>query len=622
MASEIRVNTINNRSGLGTISITNTGAVFSGVTTFAQIQTTSGEITVGTGASVFSPATNVLALGTNNTEKVRITSTGRVGIGTDDPTRNVHISGTTTNILRLENTNANVAGIELKGSTGQSFIFHNSDDLRFLPGGTEQFRITSGGNVAVNDTGNAGYTSFSPCIALGDSGDSKPALVIRGSATSVGDISFCDNSGTESEDGVSEGLIRYDHNTDHMEFHTADSERLRINSSGNVGIGTDNPQKKFVVSDGAQGVEISPAESGISRLLSYNRNTSAYTSLQIEGYDINFIRDGGINAAKITSGGSVGIGTDNPQATLDVWGNVSITNQDGGIAFSDPDNKVEYHNLYMSSSDNSLNLNTYDGSWQKRLTIETGGNIGIGTDNPGANIHLYDSSQPKIRLDRSDLPRNNFIAAYNADELVLAADHDNAGGASSIRFFVDGGEKVKINDSGNIVIMTSGSGIDFSQTANGSGTTTSELLDDYEEGSFTVTLNSHSDRTNISTTDTTNNYTAYYTKVGRLVTVMITCDNLHTVARNHVLRYFSGLPFTSSSSNNSTSAIGYQRGLHFVYSSDTETTNNHHLYGYIGGNVTTLSLGASKGSSPYSGWPATHDSTSSQYLRITIQYYV
>ena len=252
MASEIRVNTINNRSGLGTISITNTGAVFSGVTTFAQIQTTSGEITVGTGASVFSPATNVLALGTNNTEKVRITSTGRVGIGTDDPTRNVHISGTTTNILRLENTNANVAGIELKGSTGQSFIFHNSDDLRFLPGGTEQFRITSGGNVAVNDTGNAGYTSFSPCIALGDSGDSKPALVIRGSATSVGDISFCDNSGTESEDGVSEGLIRYDHNTDHMEFHTADSERLRINSSGNVGIGTENPDKKLRVEGDAR----------------------------------------------------------------------------------------------------------------------------------------------------------------------------------------------------------------------------------------------------------------------------------------------------------------------------------------------------------------------------------
>ena len=85
MASEIRVNTINNRSGLGTISLTNSGAVFSGVTTFAQIKTTSGEVTVGTGASVFSPATNVLALGTNNTEKVRITSSGNVGIGTDNP---------------------------------------------------------------------------------------------------------------------------------------------------------------------------------------------------------------------------------------------------------------------------------------------------------------------------------------------------------------------------------------------------------------------------------------------------------------------------------------------------------------------------------------------------------
>ena len=45
----------------------------------------SGSISVGTGATVHSPSSNVITLGTNNTEKLRITSAGDVGIGTDDP---------------------------------------------------------------------------------------------------------------------------------------------------------------------------------------------------------------------------------------------------------------------------------------------------------------------------------------------------------------------------------------------------------------------------------------------------------------------------------------------------------------------------------------------------------
>jgi len=118
------------------------------------------------------------------------------------------------------------------GDTNTAIRFPAADTFTVETGGSERVRVDSNGRVAVNDTGNAGYTSFSPCIALGDSGDSKPGLVIRGSTSSVGDISFCDNSGAEGDDGVSEGLIRYDHSTDHMEFHTADSERFRITAGG------------------------------------------------------------------------------------------------------------------------------------------------------------------------------------------------------------------------------------------------------------------------------------------------------------------------------------------------------------------------------------------------------
>ena len=134
-------------------------------------------------------------------------------------------------------------------------------------------------------------------------------------------------------------------------------------------------------------------------------------------------------------------------------------------------------------------------------------------------------------------------------------------------------------------------------------------------------MGSHSTKTSTSGIDTTHNGTGWYVKIGRLVTVNVYFNALHTNARNHVLRYITGLPYTSDSNNKSTAAIGYQRGLHFQYSTSGETSNMHHLYGHIGGSTTELTLNASKGTSPYSGWPATHDSSSSQYLRITINYY-
>jgi hypothetical protein len=56
---------------------------------------------------------------------------------------------------------------------------------------------------------------------------------------------------------------------------------------GAVGIGTSNPQRKFIVSEqGANGIEIDPNISGISEIISYNRSTSLYTDLNIAASSI------------------------------------------------------------------------------------------------------------------------------------------------------------------------------------------------------------------------------------------------------------------------------------------------------------------------------------------------
>jgi hypothetical protein len=88
---------------------------------------------------------------------------------------------------------------------------------------------------------------------------------------------------------------------------------------------------------------------------------------------------------------------------------------------------------------------------------------------------------------------------------------------------------------GNLVIGTAGKGIDFSATP---GTGTSELLDDYEEGTFTATLTSATPPNSPPTV------TGYYTKIGDMVNVRIAFNGVDTTGGSGVMRV-TGLPFTS-----------------------------------------------------------------------------
>ena len=91
---------------------------------------------------------------------------------------------------------------------------------------------------------------------------------------------------------------------------------------------------------------------------------------------------------------------------------------------------------------------------------------------------------------------------------------------------------------GNLVIGTSGKGIDFSANSNAGGMT-SELLDSYEEGAFTATLTGSS--ANPSTAVTT---TGYYTKIGDVVQIGIEFSDKNTTGASGNVEV-TGLPFTS-----------------------------------------------------------------------------
>lgn len=115
--------------------------------------------------------------------------------------------------------------------------------------------------------------------------------------------------------------------------------------------------------------------------------------------------------------------------------------------------------------------------------------------------------------------------------------------------------------SGNLVVAN-GNGIDFSATSSGTGTMTSELLEDYEEGTFTPSLGG------------TTTYAAQvgrYTKIGRLVTfsAILSITLIGTGSTTQI----SGLPFTSA--NNSA------YGGHAIYY-DGIDSNVSQIVGYIG----------------------------------------
>ena len=119
-------------------------------------------------------------------------------------------------------------------------------------------------------------------------------------------------------------------------------------------------------------------------------------------------------------------------------------------------------------------------------------------------------------------------------------------------------EKMRIGTSGdvsvligNLVISTSGKGIDFSATSSGSGTMTSELFADYEEGTWTPTLIG-------GTTNPTVTYSlqrAKYTKIGRVATVECYLSWSAFTGGSGQLR-LDGLPFTVSSAVPNTSSVG------------------------------------------------------------------
>jgi hypothetical protein len=99
---------------------------------------------------------------------------------------------------------------------------------------------------------------------------------------------------------------------------------MSILNNGNIGIGSISPAYKLVVSNsGANGLEIDPV-SGLNagtNIISYNRNTTSYTPLQILAHNLIIGTSAVAIGMSLLNNGNVGIGTSTPTEKLSVNGN-------------------------------------------------------------------------------------------------------------------------------------------------------------------------------------------------------------------------------------------------------------------------------------------------------------
>ena len=165
-----------------------------------------------------------------------------VGIGTTSPDHKLHLeeSDTTSVFLKTENT----AGALLVGnnSAGNSFVSSQTSgkDLLFETANSEAMRIDSSGNVGIGETSpdrQLHLKSSLPAIRLEDSDVS--GLYHEFFASTAGFFQFKADGGNVQ---ANSGFL----------FQVDGSERMRINSSGNVGIGTTAPSSKLQVNGAVQ----------------------------------------------------------------------------------------------------------------------------------------------------------------------------------------------------------------------------------------------------------------------------------------------------------------------------------------------------------------------------------
>jgi len=364
-------------------------------------------------------------------------SDGNVGIGTDSPSANLHVVSTTGGVLRLDRNDVSVttddslgaiefsqndasdqgAGVVSKIESINESNFSGSAGIAFSTGNatslTERMRIDSAGKVGIGTASPASLLSVQGDglqIRLDGTANTSRGILLRSTGTAEGQIHTDGNMHFIQEDA-----------SKYMRFSTANTERMRIDNSGNVGIGTDDPStygnlvlygggsnKTLAIIEGSN----SPADNDTYGSLSFGGRTDGTITAKISGLAGDNTNGTDGQLALYTADNTAGSGTLTERMRINSTGYVGINNvaaspshplhitkEIGGYqAYFDNDNGSAQGIKVRINANDAGNFNMLElvsastGSDVTAMVVRDDGYVGIGTTAPGQLLDLNSGS--------------------------------------------------------------------------------------------------------------------------------------------------------------------------------------------------------------------------------------
>ena len=483
-SNTLKVDGTNNRVGIGTSSPSVKLEVSGAIIADGNISATSGgatrTITLGpAGAGLEYNVDGTTFLGgrtdayplvfrTNSSERLRIDSSGRCGIGTSSADEALHVYSSS-GAIKIDSSGDAALRFATSG-TNKFSIFQSGGTLRFFDNtnNAERLRIDSSGKVGVGLTpasatlevsGQHIYTSSASSLATAAT---KAAFRVKGSTNSSDSLWM----GVETTNA--EPYIQGANGVG-----TASKDLLLNPFGGHVGINTTSPDQTLTVNGGV-GINNTGSGGGSPILTITNNSGNPFINCTNNSTALTF----GYNSSermRIDSSGRVGVGTSAPYnvltgKSLSIGNGVgaaevnflSATDAFGSIYFGDgtSGNATTRGSLEYVHTDDSMRFGV---AASERMRIDSSGNVGIGCDNPQYQIDLSASSLDHL-----------FTGAINAEQdggdyaLKLTALGKSGGRTGSVRFITgqntsSGSERMRITYGGKI-LCGSTSALSFTST--------------------------------------------------------------------------------------------------------------------------------------------------------------
>ena len=398
-------NSIVSQIGTGRISVASSSASL----TLGQWDGTNNRIESGNRPLFITSYTSPIKLGISGSTTMTIESSN-VGIGTTSPDSKLHVKGIST----LEEATAG-AGTQLK-FVGQD----SSGHFNFLVG--KQYNISNAFEITpstavngttftnpafiVNSAGNVGIGTISPAqkFVIANATNGQGVEIIPGTTGTLQAYNRASSVYVPLNIDTLEARIR---SVGATVFNNgasfATSESMRIDSAGNVGIGTTSPDTLLQATNTADGTDYISYEIGNSAVNANNKGGFAIYELGSKQATLEYYRDGSgkfeiasqgagnhislsTNAAermRITSAGDVGIG-----ATPTTGYKLDVVKTNPGYSIVGSHASGGKVGIYSSTGDNGIgtinnyNFNLFTNNSAPQVTLNTAGNVGIGTTSP------------------------------------------------------------------------------------------------------------------------------------------------------------------------------------------------------------------------------------------------